>query len=95
MALCLSSIRNRIARDFVKFDLLDQSILVVKGESGNVYASHNVCQHRGTQLINERRGKIKQAIICPYHAWTYQLDGRLRKAARTEHLKDIDPARIS
>lgn len=81
--------------DFVKFDLLDQSILVVKGESGNVYAYHNVCQHRGTQLIKERRGKIKHSIICPYHAWTYQLDGRLRKATRTDHLKDFDPARIS
>ena len=80
---------------FVKFDLLGQSIIVLRGTDGKVHAHHNVCQHRGTQLIKDRRGKIKQSIICPYHAWSYEIDGRLRKAPRTQRLKDFNPTKIS
>ena len=76
--------------DFVKFDLLDQSILVIRNDDGQAHALHNVCQHRGTRLITERRGQVKRMIICPYHAWSYKLDGKLRNAPRTECLKGFD-----
>lgn len=78
--------------DFVKFDILDQSIIVVRGDDGGVHALHNVCQHRGTQLIAERRGQLKRVITCPYHAWSYGLDGTLKAAPRTRNLKGFDPA---
>ena len=89
--------RSEIANagDFVKFDLLDQSVLVVGGDDGEAYAYHNVCQHRGTELVKERRGQFKRVIICPYHGWCYKLDGKLRKAPRTENLKGFDPSAIS
>lgn len=77
--------------DFVKFDLLDQSVLLIRGEGGQVHALHNVCQHRGTRLIEERRGHITRMIVCPYHAWGYRLDGTLRNAPRTECLKGFEP----
>ena len=77
--------------DFVKFDLLDQSVLVIRGDDGQAHALHNVCQHRGTRLIEERRGRIKRMIICPYHAWSYKFDGKLRNAPRTECLKGFEP----
>jgi choline monooxygenase len=77
--------------DFVKFDLLDQSVLVIQGDDGQAHALHNVCQHRGTRLIEERRGRIKRMIICPYHAWSYKFDGKLRNAPRTECLKGFEP----
>ena len=83
------------AGDFIKVDVFDQSVVVVRGDDGVVRAFHNVCQHRGTRLIDERRGKIDSVIRCPYHAWSYRLDGRLRHAPRSDEIKGFDPAAIS
>lgn len=74
---------------FVKFDVLDQSVLVLRTETGDVKAVHNVCRHRGTQLVQARRGTLNNMIVCPYHAWSYNLDGSLRHAPRCEHLADF------
>jgi len=78
--------------DFVKFDMLGQSVLLVRGADGVVRALHNVCRHRGTQLVQARRGKLANMITCPYHAWSYNLDGGLRHAPRCESLDDFDKA---
>lgn len=80
------------AGDFVKFDLLDQSIIVIRGDDDVVRGFFNVCQHRGTELVQERRGQFKRLITCPYHAWSYQFDGTLRKAPRSEGLEGFNPA---
>lgn len=82
------------AGDFVKFDIMDQSVLVVRDDDGAVHGYHNACQHRGTRLIQERRGKIRRMIVCPYHAWGYRLDGQLRNAPRTANLDGFDPAEV-
>ena len=81
--------------DFIKFDLLNQSVLIIRGEGGAVHAYHNVCQPRGTRLVEERLGTIKKLIVCPYHAWSYALDGCLKNAPRTENLKNFDRSKIS
>jgi phenylpropionate dioxygenase-like ring-hydroxylating dioxygenase large terminal subunit len=81
--------------DYVKFDLMDQSVLVLRGKDGTARAFHNACQHRGTQLTQDRRGSFKRMITCPYHAWSYEFDGALRKAPRTEDLEGFDPSCIS
>ena len=78
--------------DFVKFDILTESVLVIRGKDGSVNAVHNVCKHRGTQLIQDRRGNVKDMITCPYHAWSYHLDGKLRHAPRSENMKDFSKA---
>lgn len=78
--------------DFIKFDILGQSVLLVRGEDGGVRALHNVCRHRGTQLIQARRGRVKDMITCPYHAWSYKLNGELRHAPRCEALAGFDKA---
>ena len=44
--------------DFVKFDIVKESVLVIRAEDKTVNAMHNVCKHRGTQLIQDRRGNI-------------------------------------
>ncbi len=54
-----------------------ESVIVVRGEDGIARAHHNVCRHRGTRLCEEERGRLGRSIQCPYHAWTYALDGRL------------------
>jgi phenylpropionate dioxygenase-like ring-hydroxylating dioxygenase large terminal subunit len=55
------------------------SLLIVRGRDGEVRAFHNVCTHRGTQLVAEAEGK-KAQFSCPYHMWTYGADGKLLSA---------------
>jgi phenylpropionate dioxygenase-like ring-hydroxylating dioxygenase large terminal subunit len=58
-------------------DVLGDSIIITRGRSGHVTAFYNVCRHRGTRLCTETAGKFDGSIQCPYHSWTYDLDGRL------------------
>lgn len=51
-------------------------IIVIRDEQGDLKAYHNICRHRGTQLL-EVTGKRKKVIQCPYHDWVYSLDGKL------------------
>ena len=56
-------------------------ILVVRGRDGVVRGFHNTCRHRGSQICAEGRGSTPR-LVCPYHRWTYDLDGRLLRATR-------------
>src|SRR6202020_2757634 len=58
--------------DYITKDLLDQSVIILKGANGQLQGFHNVCQHRGHQLLTGK-GNVA-SIACPYHAWTYGLD---------------------
>jgi carnitine monooxygenase subunit len=64
------------AGDWRTIDLLGESIVVVRGDDGTVRAFVNVCRHRGMQLLDGAAGCAKK-LVCPYHAWVYELDGRL------------------
>lgn len=66
------------AGDYVTLDLADQPIIVLRDKTGALKAMSNVCRHRMSTLL-EGRGNTR-AIVCPYHAWTYNLDGSLRGA---------------
>jgi len=57
------------------------SVLLVRGRDGVIRGFHNTCRHRGSQLCAEGHGQSAR-LICPYHKWTYELDGRLIGAAR-------------
>jgi Rieske 2Fe-2S family protein len=63
-------------RFFVR-DVLGDSVIITRGPSGRVRALCNVCRHRGTRLCTDHDGVFAGSIQCPYHAWTYDLDGRL------------------
>ena len=65
-------------------------VLVVRGHDGELRAFLNVCRHRGS-LLTEGEGK-RAAIQCPYHAWTYDLDGSLRRAPRADLEPGFDPS---
>jgi Rieske 2Fe-2S family protein len=54
-----------------------ESLIVVRDRAGQIRAHYNVCRHRGTRLCTESQGTFPETIQCPYHAWTYRLDGRL------------------
>jgi carnitine monooxygenase subunit len=62
--------------DFHTFEFLGESIVVVRGRDGVPRAFSNVCLHRGARLLDGPGGQCG-AIVCPYHAWTYDLEGRL------------------
>ena len=71
------------------------NIFVVMGRDRRLRAFHNICRHRGTQLLRAV-GRTERAIVCPYHDWTYNLEGRLISApARERQFPDIDLDGIS
>jgi phenylpropionate dioxygenase-like ring-hydroxylating dioxygenase large terminal subunit len=81
--------------DFFVFSIGPESILVTRARDGAVSAMYNVCQHRGNRLTVEERGCVK-AITCPYHGWSYDLDGRLRVAPDPDRFsKGIDRDALS
>jgi glycine betaine catabolism A len=58
-------------------DIAGESVLLVKDRDGRVHAHANVCRHSGARLCEDSGPDAKAGITCPYHAWTYSLDGRL------------------
>lgn len=75
---------SQLARtgDFITADVAGQSVAIVRGEDGTLRGIHNVCRHRGHPLL-AGQGCV-QRLVCPYHAWSYGLDGRLRTARGAE-----------
>ena len=54
----------------------DYPVVVVRGRDGEIRAFHNSCRHRGSRVCNTERGTSAR-LVCPYHQWTYDLDGKL------------------
>jgi len=74
----------------VAVDVAGESVLVTSAEDGTLHAAYNVCRHRGSQLCSpEQPARDAGSIRCPYHSWTYALDGSLLKAP---HASVEDPA---
>ncbi|HJP79258.1 MAG TPA: aromatic ring-hydroxylating dioxygenase subunit alpha [Pseudonocardiaceae bacterium] len=67
-----------------------ERVLVVRGRDGVLRAFLNVCRHRGARLCVEESGEVRRALQCPYHAWTYGLDGKLIAAPNLSAMTDID-----
>ena len=67
-------------------ELLGESVIVTSSGPGRVQAFYNVCRHRGTKLCTEPEGRFAGSIQCPYHAWTYGLDGRLLGAPHMDEV---------
>ena len=65
------------AGDFIACRMTRHSLFVVRDAQGELRAFHNLCRHRGCEVV-EGRGNLGRAIRCPYHRWTYGLDGGLR-----------------
>jgi len=64
------------AGDYLVFSLANEAAIIVRGKDGRVRAFANVCRHRGSLVCLENRGN-KKKFECPYHGWTYDLDGKL------------------
>ena len=72
--------------DAKPIDLLGMPILIVRTKKKQIKVFHNVCSHRGVKLVREA-GKIKKLIRCPYHSWSYDLEGEL---VATPHIGGMD-----
>ncbi len=81
--------------DYVTLRVADQNMFAIRGDDGEIRAFHNVCRHRAHELLPDGCGNVKRAIVCPYHAWTYERDGRLRGAPRSEMRPGFDPSGIA
>ncbi len=81
---------DQLARpgDYVRVDFLGESYLVLRDASGTLRGMHNVCRHHAALLL-QGEGRVER-ITCPYHGWTYELDGRLCSAPHMGALRDFD-----
>ncbi len=76
--------------DYFLVDIAGESIIVLRDQSGERRAYYNVCRHRGTRLCEAKTGRLSETIQCPYHAWTYALDGRLLGAPHMHEVEGFD-----
>ena len=70
-----------------------ESVIVTRTRTGAIKAYLNVCAHRGARICMEDKGEVKRSFQCPYHAWTYDLDGKLISAPNLTKMPDIDRVR--
>jgi Rieske 2Fe-2S family protein len=77
---------------YVVREINGHNIVVTRNERGRVRAFHNVCRHRGTRLCSESAGQLPGSVQCPYHAWTYDLDGRLIGAPHMDEVPHFNRA---
>ena len=78
------------AGDFFTVERAGESLIVTRDAGGAVHAFYNVCRHRGTRLCSEASGHFTGSIQCPYHAWTYALDGELKVARNMAEVPGFD-----
>jgi Rieske 2Fe-2S family protein len=62
--------------EFLTLQIGDYPVVIVRGDKGEVNAFHNACRHRGSRVCSASKGKNAK-LVCPYHKWTYGLDGKL------------------
>jgi len=76
--------------DYLTVDVIGERALILRGKDGVVRGFHNICRHRGSRVVADEKGTCKNALVCPFHGWVYNLDGTLRGAARPRTFPDLD-----
>jgi carnitine monooxygenase subunit len=77
--------------DYHTLDFLGEPLVAVRGQDGGVSAFFNVCRHRAARILDGSTGHCGARIVCPYHAWTYDLDGRLTAIPQRKEFGDFSP----
>ena len=73
---------------YITAQIHEQSVFIARTTNGDIKAFYNVCQHRGHELL-KGEGTTRR-VVCPYHAWSYDLDGNLQNAQNTENVKGFN-----
>ncbi|MEZ5995538.1 MAG: aromatic ring-hydroxylating dioxygenase subunit alpha [Hyphomonadaceae bacterium] len=81
--------------DYITLDLLGQRVVTVRGSDGELRSFHNVCRHRAAKIAPEARGSCGHRLVCPYHAWSYQLDGAFAGAPKWQGFEGLDASALS
>lgn len=74
--------------DWQTLEHAGESILVIRAPDGRVHAHLNLCRHRGSRLVDGAQGRARK-LVCPYHAWAYEPDGRLAAVPQREQYPDL------
>ena len=80
--------------DFRTFEVGGSGVILLRDGGGRLRAYHNVCRHRGTRILEAETGRGLTVLQCPYHAWTYDLDGGLVGAPHMDDVKDFRRSRF-
>ncbi len=86
----VSQVRN--PGDYFTFELAGESLFCIRGRNGELHTFYNVCQHRAHQLV--QGSGTTRVVVCPYHAWTYELSGELRSGPNVKSVPGFDRAKI-
>ena len=78
--------------DYFTHKIADQDLVIVRGDDNRIRAFHNVCRHRA-HPIAAGKGNVR-AFVCPYHSWTYKLDGELRRAPNSQSAPEFSVTNI-
>jgi phenylpropionate dioxygenase-like ring-hydroxylating dioxygenase large terminal subunit len=76
--------------DYITLDILGERVVTLRGEDGVLRSFHNVCRHRAGRLASASRGSCGRRLVCPYHAWSYGLDGRLVSVPKWQGFENLD-----
>src|SRR3546814_3503458 len=75
---------------YVCFDLCCERAVILRGADGVIRTFHNVCRHRGSRVAIKTKGQCRSALVCPFHGWSYNLDGTLSLPDRPASLPTLD-----
>lgn len=78
--------------DYTTFQIAGESLFAIRGRDQKIRVFYNVCQHRAHELVSGTG--TTRVIVCPYHAWTYELTGGLRAGPNIKAVEGLDPSRI-
>jgi phenylpropionate dioxygenase-like ring-hydroxylating dioxygenase large terminal subunit len=78
--------------DYHTLDFVGEPLVAVRGQDLAIHTFFNVCRHRAARLVDAGAGNCPGRIVCPYHAWTYGLDGRLTAVPHRKEFSDFAPA---
>ncbi len=79
--------------DYMTGSVGEESLYVIRGRDDVIRAFYNVCQHRGHELLRGN-GNIRSVVVCPYHAWSYDMEGNLRGAPRMKEVRGFDRSQV-
>jgi len=81
--------------DYITLDVLGERVVTVRGEDSKLRSFHNVCRHRAGKIAQEARGACGHRLVCPYHAWSYKLDGSFAGAPKWQGFDGLDAKELS
>jgi phenylpropionate dioxygenase-like ring-hydroxylating dioxygenase large terminal subunit len=75
---------------YITLDVVGERALILRDQDGTIRGFHNICRHRGSRVVADDKGTCRNALVCPFHGWVYNLDGTLRGAARPRSFPALD-----